>query len=130
MSSRIGSVLIALLGLTLIAADRPINIVGVYACEGENADGGKYTGKVEITKNGDAYKVEWTIGQAEGYEGVGIRNGNVLSVSWKSGNASGLVVYTIDKGEKGAKLSGKWSPNPGDGKLFNENLTYEKGASQ
>src|SRR5262245_39294427 len=127
--------LVLLLGVIPVTAapapaDKPVNIVGVYACEGDNADGGTYKGKTEITKKGDTYSVQWTIGESETYEGVGIRNGNILSVTWKSGNASGIVVYTIEKGDKGPKLSGKWSPLPGDGKLMSETLTYEKAVSQ
>jgi hypothetical protein len=131
MSSRAFSVVVAILGIALVGADdKPVNITGIYACKGDGDTGGNYEGKVEITKNGDAYKVEWTLASGESYEGVGIRSGNILLVSWKSGNSSGIVVYAIEKGDKGPKLNGKWSGNPGNGKLLSENLTYEKGVSQ
>src|SRR5688572_26555609 len=122
-SSRRLSVVVAVLGIALVAADeKPANIAGVYSCKGDGDMGGNHEGKVEITENGDVFKVEWTLALGENYEGVGIRNGNVLSVSWESGNSSGIVVYTIEKGDKGPKLNGKWSPNPGNGKLLNEDL--------
>jgi hypothetical protein len=121
-------VLAALLVLSSSARadDKPPSIVGTYACVGENPGGKEYKGKVEITKKDAVYVLAWTLDAGDTYEGVGTVNGNILSVAWKSDNAAGLVVYKIEKADKGSKLIGKWTGVPSDGKLFNETLTFEK----
>jgi hypothetical protein len=114
------------LGLALLvpaalrAAEGP-EIGGSYTCKGVNPDGQEYTGKVKITKKGDVYHLDWTIGQ-ESHSGVGIREENTLSVSWAAqGGPSGIVVYRIGKDKR---LVGKWTVQ--DGKdLYTETLTPE-----
>jgi hypothetical protein len=91
------------------------DITGKYRCEGTNAEGKTYTGTVEITKVGDTYKVAWTLGSGESYEGVGILEGDVLGVSF----GGGVVVYKVEKG----KMSGKWTVPDAKGKVFTETLT-------
>ena len=36
------------------------------------------------------------------------------------------LTYKVEKGDKGPKLVGKWSPCPTEGKLYNETLTFQK----
>jgi len=63
------TVLVGLVTLTLIgpayaaAPDKApeSTIVGTYACEGTNPDGGTYSGIVQIIKHHDAYLVRWTM---------------------------------------------------------------------
>lgn len=108
------------------ADEKQPKIAGTYECEGVNPDGKAYKGKVEIKKNGDVFNIAWRLDAGDSYEGVGALNGNILSVSWKAGNSAGLVVYKVEKGDKGAKLIGKWTVVPSDGKLHNETLTFLK----
>jgi len=118
--------LVAVVGLFLAspaarAADEP-SITGTYDCVGDNSGGGEYKGKVTISKKGDTYILEWTIGK-ETHEGIGLLRGNTLSVSWATvvdGKAvSGIVVYKVQKN----KLVGEWTPYPGNGKVLKETLT-------
>jgi hypothetical protein len=117
---------LVLAGGSFGADEKQVNIAGTYSCSGENPGGKAYEGTVEITKKGDTYAIEWTLKAGDTYEGVGTLNGNILSVAWKSGNVAGLVVYKVEKGDKGPKLVGKWTGVPSDGKLLNETLTFEK----
>lgn len=114
--------LIALFGATSYeAAARQIDLIGSYDCEGRNAEGAVYRGKVEIVKKRDIYMVRWRIGQNDTYEGVGILTGDVLSVSY-FGGIEGIVVYTA-KGNQ--ILEGRWAVRNGDGRMFVETLTRE-----
>lgn len=124
------SVFAAVVGVFLTAAsaaDKPkeIDIAGKYSCKGTNPDGSAYEGTVKISRSGDAYILEWVIGDLQ-HDGVGIRNGDLLSVGWKSAAESGIAVYKIEEAKEGVRLTGKWSANPGDGKLYPETLTREK----
>jgi hypothetical protein len=93
---------------------------GLYALEGYNSssDIPSYTGLVRITKDGDVYKLEWTI-QSQSQRGVGILEGNILSVGYLditggSLNDTGVVSYKL---LSDTKLDGLWSSvsgnNPG-----------------
>ena len=106
-------------------AAEEISIAGEYSCRGNNPGGGIYSGKVVITKTGQTYKVQWTIGSGEGHIGIGIREGNVLSVCFVSAGGAGVVAYKIQKGEKGPRLVGRWAGLGGQ-KTQSETLT--KGA--
>jgi hypothetical protein len=97
------------------AADK-VDIAGKWKCKGTNPNGKEYEGTVEITKDGDTYKVAWTLGGgADNYDGVGILEGDVLAVSF----GDGVVVYKIEKD----KMSGKWTTPDSKGKVFTETLT-------
>jgi hypothetical protein len=113
----IGCLMILALAAPCRADDKP-DIAGSYAGKGANPDGKEYEAKVEVTKNGDTYKIKWEIaGSGEEYEGFGILEGDIFSVSYKAGDGHGVVSYKVTKG----KLDGKWSP--GDGKIYTETLT-------
>lgn len=111
-------------GLILTTAgedkEKPDDLAGSYKCSG-SGNGGKYEGTVEVSKDGDAYRVEWEIAGAK-HAGVGIydKDKGVLSTSWASlvegGVITGVAVYQVEKG----KLSGRWAAYPGDGKLYDE----------
>jgi hypothetical protein len=107
-------------------ADKPPALAGKYDCAGDNGNGSKYKGTVEITVNGDGYEVEWTIGD-DTHIGVGIWENERLSCSWATvvnGKVQmGVVVY---KREKDGTLTGKWSEYPGTLKLLDETLTPQK----
>jgi len=118
--------LVAIAGLFLAsptarAADEP-SITGTYDCVGDNSDGKEYKGKVTISKKGDTYILEWTIGK-ETHFGIGLLRGNTLSSSWATvANGKvikGIVIYKVQKN----KLVGEWAQYPGDGKVLKETLT-------
>ena len=90
------------------AADE-INIAGEYTCRGGNPDGGAYVGKVVITKTGQTYTVQWTIGSGQVHAGIAIREGNVLSVCFVAGGGAGVASYKIEKTEDGPRLVGRWA---------------------
>jgi hypothetical protein len=109
------AVALVVAGGCVVAADK-VDIAGKYACEGTNPAGKAYKGTVEITKVGDAYRLDWSLGGgAETYDGIGILEGDVLAVSW----GAGVVVYKVEKG----KLLGKWTTPDAKGKVFTETLT-------
>ena len=102
-------------------AEEKVHISGKYTVEGLNPDGGTYRGTAEIAKKGDTYTIDWLIGSAEKYKGIGIRQGDVLAVSYVSNAISGVVVYKIEKG----KLVGQWAIQGGNGKIQTETLTKD-----
>jgi len=115
--------LMCLFGVSARAAEEK-KIVGNYAVKGTNPDGKEYKGTAEITKDGDAYYVKWTIGK-ESHVGVGILDGDKLSVCWlvgEGGSGLGIVVYKVNKD---GKLVGKWVAM-GRKDLLEETLTPEK----
>ncbi len=78
---------------------------GTYKVNGTNPDGStKYQGSVTVTKTGDTYKVEWTIG-TEDIVGTAIGNDDVLSVGYASGTQPGVALFTSKDGNWG----GIWS---------------------
>jgi hypothetical protein len=113
--------LVLVLPVQAIAADKA-DITGKFTVEGTTPDGNAYQGTAEITKKGDTYQINWTIGVNETYEGVGILEGDTFAVSFSSGGVSGVVAYRV---EKGPKLVGKWAVQGGDGKVQRETLTKQ-----
>ncbi len=107
--------------------EKEIDIAGQYSCRGNNPDGWAYTGKVAITKTGQTYKVQWTIGATQAYVGVGIREGNVLSVCFASAGGIGVLAYKIQEDKDGPRLVGRWAALGGQ-KTQSETLT--KGAPE
>src|SRR5262245_494504 len=97
------------------AADK-VDIAGKWKCKGTNPEGKDYEGTVEITKDGDAYKVAWSLKDgAETSDGIGILKGDVFAVSF----GEGVVAYKVEKD----KLSGKWTLPESKGKVYTETLT-------
>ena len=104
--------------------EKPVELDGSYKCAGTSDGGGKYEGTVEITKVGDAYRLEWVVGGMK-HAGIGIfdKDKGLLSTSWASavegGVITGVAVYTVEKD----KLTGRWAAFPGEGKIYDEVLT-------
>ncbi len=75
-------------------------IEGEYSVKGTNPGGkGAYTGKLRITKNGETFRLRWTIGEGESYEGVGLKAGNALHVGWGVGKEPYAVIsYQFENG--------------------------------
>jgi uncharacterized caspase-like protein len=92
-------------------AGRPIE--GNYRVEGRTAKGGAYSGNVVISRRGDRYRVNWSIG-SDHYQGEGHLEGNLLTVDW---NSATPVVYALT--EDGA-LRGLWDAGAGQEILTRE----------
>jgi hypothetical protein len=97
------------------------DLTGTYTCDGDNGSGPRYKGTVDITKEGDAYNLTWTIGR-ETHRGVALREGNTLSSCWVTEGVGGVVVYRI---QKGPKLVGRWTQFGAGGKVLDEVLTKQ-----
>jgi hypothetical protein len=79
--------------------------LGTYKISGTNpGDNSRYSGTVVVTRNGDTYRVVWTIGGQQ-YIGTGIGNKDFLAVSYASGNQTGLALY----GASGNTWRGIWA---------------------
>ena len=74
---------------------------GSYSVNGRNADGSRYSGAVNIARQGDRYRFNWQVGTAS-YQGVGALDGNVMIVNW---GAQTPVIYAL--GADGV-LRGLW----------------------
>ena len=62
--------------------DKAPSVVGKYDCAGEDVSGAEYRATVTIKKNGDAYAVEWDLGDGQTYVGVGVLTERTLAVAW------------------------------------------------
>ncbi len=84
---------------------KDVDITGHYSWPGIQ-EGEDYA----ILKNGEVYQVLWRT-KAGNWIGVAIREGDRLAVAWDfpTGGNLGVAVYTIEKGEKGPSLVGKWA---------------------
>jgi hypothetical protein len=75
---------------TIVAFANP---VGRFAVAGTNPGGqGGYSGRVNVEKTGDTYRVTWDIGSTT-YVGTGIGSRDFLAVSYRAGGESGLALY-------------------------------------
>jgi hypothetical protein len=117
--------LMALPVSTISAADpETAKIAGSYSASGEDISGAKYTARVEITTEGDSYRVNWKYTDGSEFIGIGLREGKTLSVSW-AGQAGpgkimvGVMVYTINKN---GTMEGKWTILGAKGKVKTESL--------
>lgn len=97
----------------LRAADL-LDLTGIYRCKGPT-----YDGTVTISHQGDAYRVNWTIGTRERYSGLGLVQGDVLAVAYY-GRVQGLVVYRL---EVDGQLIGRWTTTGKPGVVEIETLT-------
>jgi Caspase domain len=86
---------------------------GTYKVEGQNADGSRYDGTVDIVKQSKGYHLSWQVGGSS-YEGNGKLAGNLLTVDWGS---STPVVYAL---AADGSLAGLWDAGKGE-----ETLTPE-----
>ena len=95
------------------AADPGADLSGTYRCKGPT-----YEGTVTISRQGDAYRVSWSIGR-ERYSGVGLVQGDVLAVAYY-GEMRGIVAYRI---EDSGQLVGRWTTVANPGAVSTETLT-------
>ena len=103
---------------------KEFDLAGEYSCVGDGDDGGEYTGTVKITAHGDAYKVQWTVGDVS-FKGIGIVVGQTFAVCWAAGDGShGVIAYKMQKDKE--TLVGRFTELDGDGKVLNETLTKIK----
>ena len=119
-------VLTALLTLSVLslAADKD-PFLGTFQVTGTSPGAeGQYEGTLTITKQGSVYNLSWTIGQAEGYGGIGLKVGDHLTAAyWTSDHSSvGVVVY---KAASDGSLSGVWAPQ-GETRTGTEKGTKQK----
>ena len=101
--------------------DPPVDLAGVYRCEGVSPNGTPYQGVVEIEKIRNTFRVRWTLSNVE-VLGVGIFSSDVFAVSYFT-YAPAVVVYKID----GTRLVGEWSMGGIEGTLYPETLTKMPG---
>ena len=102
---------------------------GLYGAEGFNPDGSEYRGVVKIVRRGESYVVAWIFPSHVGEEivfvaksaGVGLARGATLAVSYYGQDATGVVLYQIEKG--GERLVGRWVSANGEGVVHSETLT-------
>jgi len=79
---------------------------GSYAVAGQNPNGKRYSGAVDIVRQGNTYQFDWRVGRTT-YRGSGTLDGNVLIVNW---GGSTPVVYSV--GSDGI-LRGLWDAGYG-----------------
>ena len=103
---------------SVILAEGAPEVAGTYSCQGTDGTGMPYSGTVVIGQWGDAYFVQWKMGNRTAAVGVGLLTGNSLAVSYY-GNATGVALYTIDD----TRLIGHWTQPGSHGAVFTETLT-------
>jgi hypothetical protein len=95
---------------TLAAQEANVDISGHYRANGTHDPSKKaYRADVEITKNGEVYRLRWK-DKNNTWEGVGLREGDRLVVATSSGGKSMAVLsYRIIAGPNGTRLVGRWA---------------------
>lgn len=84
-----------------------------------------YTGTVQATRQGGAYRLRWTIGGISRDSGVGIPIGNRLAVGYSSTGTAGVAVYRVC----GNTLAGVWT-HPTHGGRIGRELLQRSGIGQ
>jgi hypothetical protein len=111
----LAAVTLTLLCPVVTGAQQPqVDVVGNYKVTGIYAPTGQaYAAKVEISKNGDVYKVQWKSSDKT-WEGVGLREGDRLAVATASGGKNmAIMSYRIVTTGNTLRLVGHWA-YPGD----------------
>lgn len=67
--------------------------IGTYDVEGKGPEGGNYVGVASITRQGEAFRVEWVIAR-ERFVGTAVGNDDFFAVAYRSGNSTGIAVYS------------------------------------
>lgn len=83
---------------TPMAAGR--GLAGRYVIAGENPDGSRYRGTLDLRPDAGGYVLDWQAGT--NYRGTGLEHAGILAGAW--GQGCGVVVYRIGDGG----LSGVW----------------------
>lgn len=86
---------------------------GSYDIKGTNTDGGNYTGKLTVKREGAGYRFQWTAPSA--LTGFGIQGADMVAVGI-GGNQCGFVGYDI---RPDGSLDGKWG-SPGSTSVGSE----------
>lgn len=110
----VNAAIVAWLGSALIGSAAASDFSGIYALRGENPDGSRYTGQLQIRPLGPAWAVEWL--QPSPAHGIGISDGQTLVVAF-GGRRCGVVAWDIS-GDGG--LDGQWTT---DGPIGRETAT-------
>ena len=98
---------IAVISLAGLAPVNAQEVGGRYQVQGENANGGNYSGVAEISGTaGGNCAIRWALVNTPPSQGFCMRQGDVVAAAYRLGNALGLVIYRL--GEKGV-LEGTWS---------------------
>jgi hypothetical protein len=119
--SRLALCSVLVLASTAAARQAP-NLAGSYQCVGDAGNGKQYKGTVEITREGDCYRLKWDLAPTA-YTGLGILDGNQLAVAIRAENDpkyTGVINYKL--GPDG-RLSGRWSTFGSQGATLSETLT-------
>src|SRR5687768_4381280 len=108
MANVVGTIMLT----SLMACTARADIVGTYKCVGHDSDGTQYQGIVNITPQGQAYSVEWTIGGRR-HSGIGIVVDGLLCVTWRlhGTETGGVVVYRPSRDF--TRLDGLWTTTSG-----------------
>jgi hypothetical protein len=117
------ALLLTFAALTIAESKDPF--LGTFQVTGTSPGAeGQYEGTLTIIKKGGVYELTWTIGQAEGYGGIGLKVGDQLSAAyWTSDHSSvGVVVY---KTSSDGSLSGVWTPQ-GETRIGTEKAIKQK----
>ncbi len=77
-------------------------LVGAYTVDGTNPDGTRYAGNLDITPNGESYRLQWEAGGTS--LGQGIVMDDMIGSSYGT-DACGVAVYRI----RGGNLEGQWT---------------------
>jgi hypothetical protein len=94
---------------------------GIYAVSGTNPDGSTYTGTVNITLNGQACQISWSVGSTPA-TGNCLLFGNAFASYYRLNGQLGLVVYQL---RSDGSLSGNWEMDAQSG-VGTETLTPSK----
>lgn len=86
------------------------SIDGKYNARGAGPGGANpYSGTVEIKTSDTAKVINWNLGPAATYKGLGFVGGQILAAAYAGdGKPFGLVIYLV----KGGTLSGGWVQSP------------------
>jgi hypothetical protein len=76
--------------------DGPEGLEGTYSITlGRNPDGSTYSGRVEITRMGAIYLVDWYTPDALRYVGTGVSIGNIFVVGYGAEQRSSVAAYCM-----------------------------------
>lgn len=115
-------IFILLLPLTIITGQDPVGHWTIT--DAVTLRGFEYTGELDIIKQGDAYRLDWTT-TAGDYPGIGLLRDDILAVGWGD-SYSGVTVYEIENGY----LKGEWTAffaegMPGTEKSMDKTTRFE-----
>jgi len=99
------------------------NIAGNYRAVGTNpGNSGRYQGTASIVKEGDTYRVHWSVGTT--YDGIGTLKGESFTVEWGTPtNHIGTVNYVV---QSDGSMKGTWYTAKAPNSLGTEILTPVK----